>query len=58
MQRLAEVSHQTKGPLGEEFLRTLEDMKLGKSRREAFYDLRKRVPSEAVSRNHELTNPS
>ncbi|MGJ7919175.1 type II secretion system F family protein [Neobacillus sp. LXY-4] len=43
---LSEVSHQTKGPLGEEFLRTLEDMKLGKSRREAFYDLRKRVPSE------------
>ncbi|MGJ7919807.1 type II secretion system F family protein [Neobacillus sp. LXY-4] len=44
---LAEVSLQTKGSLGEEFFRTLEDMKLGKSRREAFYELRKRVPSEA-----------
>lgn len=44
---IAEVSHQTKGPLGEEFLQTLEDMKLGKSRREAFYELRKRVPSDS-----------
>ncbi|WML59151.1 type II secretion system F family protein [Neobacillus sp. PS2-9] len=44
---IAEVSKNNKGPLSEEFLHTLEDMKLGKSRREAFYDLRKRVPSDS-----------
>jgi len=44
---LAEVSRNNKGPLSEEFLQALEDMKLGKSRREAFYDLRKRVPSDS-----------
>lgn len=44
---LAEVSTKTKGPISEEFLQTLEDMKLGKSRREAFYELRKRVPSDS-----------
>ena len=33
-----------KGPLSEEFLQTIEDMRLGKSRREAFSDLRNRVP--------------
>lgn len=44
---LADVSRQSKGPLAEEFLQTLEDMKLGKSRREAFYDLRKRVASDS-----------
>jgi tight adherence protein C len=38
------VCNQTKGPLSEEFLQTLEDMKLGKSRREAYADLRTRVP--------------
>ncbi|MDN3019721.1 type II secretion system F family protein [Paenibacillus sp. BSR1-1] len=46
-QAVAEVSQKNKGPLAEEFLHTLEDMKLGKSRREAFYDLRKRVPSDS-----------
>jgi tight adherence protein C len=44
---IAEVAKKRKGPLSEEFLQTLEDMKLGKSRREAFYDLRKRVPSDS-----------
>ncbi|WP_052352883.1 type II secretion system F family protein [Neobacillus dielmonensis] len=44
---LAEVSQKNKGPLADEFLQTLEDMKLGKSRREAFYELRKRVPSDS-----------
>lgn len=44
---LAEVSKKIKGPLSDEFNQTLEDMKLGKSRREAFYDLRKRVPSDS-----------
>ncbi|MBS4196140.1 type II secretion system F family protein [Lederbergia citri] len=41
---LFKVCNQMKGPLSEEFLQTLEDMKLGKSRREAFSDLRVRVP--------------
>ncbi|WP_129689935.1 type II secretion system F family protein [Gottfriedia acidiceleris] len=40
------VCQKMKGPITEEFKQTLEDMKLGKSRREAFYDLRKRVPSD------------
>ncbi|MCP8969328.1 type II secretion system F family protein [Ectobacillus ponti] len=42
---IATVCRRSEGPLSEEFLLVLEDMKLGKSRREAFYDLRKRVPS-------------
>ena len=41
---LLKVCKQTKGPLSDEFLQTLEDMSLGKSRREAFSDLRERVP--------------
>ncbi|SEP63652.1 tight adherence protein C [Virgibacillus subterraneus] len=41
---LLKVCEQTKGPLSEEFMQELDDMKLGKSRREAFADLRKRVP--------------
>lgn len=41
---IIKVCSQTKGPLSEEFLKTIEDMKLGKSRREALADLRKRVP--------------
>jgi tight adherence protein C len=44
---LSEVSKKIKGPIADEFFQTLEDMKLGKSRREAFYDLRKRVPSDS-----------
>jgi tight adherence protein C len=44
---LLEVSKKIKGPLADEFIQTLEDMKLGKSRREAFYALRKRVPSDS-----------
>lgn len=44
---LSEVAQKIKGPLADEFLQTLEDMKLGKSRREAFYELRKRVPSDS-----------
>lgn len=43
---LSKVCKQIDGPLSEEFLQVLEDMKLGKSRREAFIDLRNRVPSE------------
>lgn len=44
---IAEVAQKTKSPLADEFLQTLEDMKLGKSRREAFYELRKRIPSNS-----------
>lgn len=43
-QALSKVSKQNKGPLSDEFLRTLDDIKLGKSRIEAFTDLRNRVP--------------
>jgi tight adherence protein C len=45
---IVQVCQQTKGPLSDEFSRALEDMRLGKSRREAFYDLRKRVPSDSL----------
>jgi tight adherence protein C len=45
-QALTKVCKQFKGPLSEEFMTTLEDMRLGKSRKEAFYELRSRVPSE------------
>ena len=41
---IQKVCNQTKGALSEEFLQTLDDMKLGKSRREAYADLRSRVP--------------
>jgi tight adherence protein C len=44
---LADVSKKFKGPLADEFKQALEDMKLGMSRREAFYELRKRVPSDS-----------
>ena len=44
-QALVKVCKQNKGPLSEEFLRTIDDMKLGKSRRDAFSDLRYRIPS-------------
>ncbi len=43
---LNKVSKQMKGPLSDEFLRTLDDMKLGMSKRDAFTELRERVPSE------------
>ena len=41
---ILKVCNQTKGALSDEFLQTLDDMKLGKSRREAYADLRTRVP--------------
>ncbi|MDX5474902.1 MAG: type II secretion system F family protein [Bacillaceae bacterium] len=41
------VCEKNKGPLAEEFLIALDEMKRGKSRREAFYELRKRVPSDS-----------
>ncbi|MBU9721322.1 MULTISPECIES: type II secretion system F family protein [Bacillaceae] len=43
---LKKVCSQMDSPLSKEFLSALEDMKLGKSRKEAFKELRDRVPSE------------
>jgi tight adherence protein C len=42
---LKRVCQQMETPLSEEFLSALEDMKLGKTRKHAFSDLRERVPS-------------
>lgn len=44
---ILKVCRQTKGPLSEEFALAIEDMRLGKSRREAFVHLRSRIPVEA-----------
>ncbi len=43
---LNKVAKQMKGPLPEEFLKTLEDIRLGTSKKEAFHLLANRVPSE------------
>jgi tight adherence protein C len=43
---LRKVCSQSEGPIAEEFTRVLDDMKLGKSRRETFTELRDRVDSE------------
>ncbi|TLS35580.1 type II secretion system F family protein [Pseudalkalibacillus caeni] len=43
---LSRVSKEMKGPLSDEFKNAIEEMKLGKSRREAFIDLKDRVPLE------------
>ncbi|HJV46009.1 MAG TPA: type II secretion system F family protein [Bacillota bacterium] len=43
---LLKVSKRMNGPLGEGFLRSIEEMKLGKTRKEAFNGLRERIPSE------------
>ncbi len=43
---LKKVCHQMDTPLSKEFLSALEDMKLGKSRKQAFIELRDRVPSD------------
>lgn len=43
---LKKVCSQIESPLSREFLSALEDMKLGKSRRTAFAELKERVPSE------------
>ncbi|MFD1020645.1 type II secretion system F family protein [Thalassobacillus hwangdonensis] len=42
---LQKACQQIKGPLSEEFLKALEEMKLGKSRREAFSNLKNRIPA-------------
>ncbi|MDM5314868.1 type II secretion system F family protein [Fictibacillus sp. b24] len=42
------VCQKSNGPLAEEFMVTLEEMKRGKSKREAFYELRRRVPSDSL----------
>lgn len=43
---ISRVCKTKKGPLSEEFERALEEMRLGKSRREAFINLRNRVPMD------------
>ncbi|RXT13567.1 type II secretion system F family protein [Ammoniphilus sp. CFH 90114] len=43
---LYKVSKRMEGPLSKEILQALDEMKLGKSRRDAFTSLRDRVPSE------------
>lgn len=43
---IAKVCRRMEGPLSLEFLQSLDEMKLGKSRKEAFSDLRQRIPSE------------
>lgn len=43
---LKKVCAQMDSPLSKEFLSALEDMKLGKSRKDAFIELRERVPSD------------
>ncbi|WP_147803206.1 type II secretion system F family protein [Alkalicoccus halolimnae] len=42
---ISSVCHKKPGPLSDEFLIMLDDMKRGKSKREAFHDLKRRVPS-------------
>jgi tight adherence protein C len=44
---IAVVCRKKEGPLADEFLIVLDDMKRGKSKREAFHDLKQRVPSES-----------
>lgn len=46
---LKKVCEQIESPLSSEFLYALEDMKLGKSRREAFTEIKKRVPSKFLN---------
>lgn len=43
---LSKVAKQMKGPLAEEFLQTIDEMRLGKTRRQAFSELRDRIPLE------------
>jgi len=45
---ILKVCRQMKGPLPDEMARTMEEMQLGKSRREAFGAVRDRVPSEML----------
>ncbi|WP_270181374.1 type II secretion system F family protein [Alkalihalobacillus sp. CinArs1] len=44
---ITDVCDRMKGPLSSEFKKTLDEMKRGKSRREAFYDMKRRVPSDS-----------
>jgi tight adherence protein C len=43
---IANVCARKPGPLADEFNQALDEMKRGKARREAFYSLKKRVPSD------------
>jgi len=42
------VCKKKSGPLSFEFLQALDDMKRGRSKRDAFHDLKRRVPSDAL----------
>jgi tight adherence protein C len=44
---ISSVCYKKPGPLSDEFLIVLDDMKRGKSKREAFQDLKRRVPSQS-----------
>ena len=46
---MAKVTERIKGPLGEEFARALNEMRLGKSRQSALRDITKRVDSPALN---------
>ena len=46
---LRKVCQQMKSPLSDEFFNSLEDMKLGKSRKQAFTEIINRVPSDFLS---------
>jgi tight adherence protein C len=53
---IMKISRQMKGPLSDEFLQTLRDMELGKSRREAFADLPR--PCPLIPKRHHISHPS
>lgn len=45
---IANVSKKNGGPLADEFMQALDDMKRGRSKRDAFHDLKRRVPSDGL----------
>lgn len=47
---LAKAARNGKGPLAEEFIRTLQDMSIGRTRRDAFVELERRTNSEDLRR--------
>lgn len=46
---LSKVSERMKGPLGDEFTKALNEMKMGKSRQASFKDLSSRIRSDSLS---------
>ncbi|TYL53190.1 type II secretion system F family protein [Agromyces mariniharenae] len=47
---MAKAARNGKGPLAEEFIRTLQDMSIGRTRRDAFMELERRTNSEDLRR--------